>query len=143
MFGGAAGAERCDLDQLFDNGGKRHPVRIGPQLMAWLSTTEEKKRIGRVFDRQNFEKRWDKALLDAGIEDFRFHDLRHTFASWARQSGAGIEDICEALAHSDISMSMRYAHIKPESENTAFDRVSQSLSSQFKPQSVKNRQKTG
>ena len=43
----------------------------------------------------------------------------------------------------DISMSMRYAHIKPESENTAFDRVSQSLSSQFKPQSVKNRQKTG
>lgn len=123
-------------------GNKPHAVRIVPQLMVWLSTVKEAERKGRVFDRTNFEKRWDAALKDAGLADFRFHDLRHTFASWARQAGAGIEDICEALAHSDISMSMRYAHIKPDSENTAFDKVSEALASQSASQIAQNKRKT-
>ena len=130
------------LIEVMVKGGKRHTVRIVTQLMAWLSTVPETERKGRVFSAKNFEKRWDAAVKDAGLVDFRFHDLRHTFASWARQAGAGIEDICEALAHSDISMSMRYAHIKPDSENTAFDRVSNALASHFTPQSVENERKT-
>lgn len=130
------------LIEVMVKGGKRHTVRIVPQLMAWLSTVPEADRKGRVFDRTNFEKRWDAAIKDAGLVDFRFHDLRHTFASWARQAGAGIEDICEALAHSDISMSMRYAHIKPDSENTAFDRVSDAMMAQSAPQLVENTRKS-
>jgi integrase len=69
----------------------------------------------------------EKALNAGDVEDFRFHDLRHTFASWARQAGADIADICEALGHASISMTMRYAHIKPDEHLTAFDRVSDSL----------------
>lgn len=99
-------------------------VRIAPALMASLSTTPVEKRRGRVFDLTGFRRRWEKALKDAKIEDFRFHDLRHTFASWARQAGADIADICEALGHASISMTMRYAHIKPDEHVTAFDRVS-------------------
>jgi len=108
-------------------GGKEHTVRITPVLMAMLSTTPADKRRGKVFDTTNFRKRWEKALETAEIENFKFHDLRHTFASWARQAGADIADVCEALGHSSISMTMRYAHIKPDEAVTAFDRVSTTL----------------
>lgn len=119
-------------------GNKIHEVRIGPLLAAALSVMPERK--GRVFDRRNFEKRWRQALTDSGLTDFRFHDLRHTFASWARQNGADIADVKEALGHSDISMTMRYAHIKPDAEDTAFDRVSTALAAHSAPQSLQKRQ---
>ena len=117
------------IAQVRVKGNKRHSVRIVPQLLAALSTTPVDERKGRVFKCINFEKRWRAALAGASIADMRFHDLRHTFASWARQSGADIADVCEALAHSDISMTMRYAHIKPDATDTAFDKVSEAITS--------------
>lgn len=110
--------------QVVVKGGKAHSVRFGPPLSAALSTVEPSARKGKVFDARNFRKRWDAAVARANLENFRFHDLRHTFASWARQAGADIADICEALNHSSISMSMRYAHVKADEHVTAFDRVS-------------------
>lgn len=103
-------------------GGRGHSVKITPPLMAMLSTRPTRK--GPVFDKTNFRKRWDAAVKAAGLEDFRFHDLRHTFASWARQNGADIADVCEALGHTSIQMSMRYAHVKADEHVTAFDRIS-------------------
>ena len=119
-------------------GDKNHQPRITALLFAALSTIPHRK--GGVFDATNFEKRWDKAVSDSGLADLRFHDLRHTFASWARQSGADIADVKEALGHSDISMTMRYAHIKPDAEDTAFDRVSAALTAHSAPQSLQKRQ---
>lgn len=116
-------------------GNKAHSVRIAPALMAALSTTAPDKRKGKVFDTTGFRRRWYKAIADAKLDDFRFHDLRHTFASWARQAGADIADICEALNHSSISMTMRYAHIKADTHLTAFDRVSAVLLAQNVAQS--------
>jgi integrase len=121
-------------------GGKEHSVRIAPALMAMLSRTPVDKRKGKVFDTTNFRKRWQAALKAAGVENFRFHDLRHTFASWARQAGADIADICDALGHSSISMSMRYAHIKPDEAVTAFERVSATVLSQSKAHAAKKSQ---
>lgn len=118
-------------------GGKNHEVRITPYLAAALSVMPSRK--GKVFDTRNFEKRWRAAVSDSGLADMRFHDLRHTFASWARQNGADIADVKEALGHSDISMTMRYAHIKPDAENTAFDKVSAALASHSTPQSLHKR----
>ncbi len=108
-------------------------VRIVPALRAALGRTVAKDRFGRVFDRTNFRKRWDAARAEANLVDFRFHDLRHTFASWARQNGADLADICDALHHSGIAVTMRYAHIKPDSATTAFDRVSDMLPGSKKP----------
>lgn len=102
-------------------------VKISASLMAALSTIPREKRRGRVFDLTGFRRRWDKAVSEARLDDFRFHDLRHTFASWARQAGADLADICEALGHSTINMTMRYAHIKPDEHLTAFDRVSETI----------------
>lgn len=120
-------------------GGKIHEVRIDPMLSAALAGDTTRK--GRVFDATNFEKRWRAALKAAKLDDFRFHDLRHTFASWARQSGADIADVKDALGHSDISMTMRYAHIKPDAENTAFDRVSAALAAHSTSHRLQKRRK--
>jgi integrase len=87
--------------------GRSHVVRLSAAVRAVLATTPPAQRKGPVFDLTNFRRRWSDALDDAGIEDFRFHDLRHTFASWARQAGADLADICEALGHSSITMTLR------------------------------------
>lgn len=103
-------------------GNKRHSVRMTPECRAALATDTVRK--GRVFDTTAFRYRWEKAVAAAKLEDFRFHDLRHTFASWARMAGADLADICEALGHSNIAVTMRYAHIEPAHHITAFDRIS-------------------
>jgi integrase len=57
---------------------------------------------------------FDPALKDAKIENFHWHDLRHTFASRLRQKGTKLEDIAEALGHKSLMMSKRYAHLGPK-----------------------------
>ncbi|MES1985029.1 MAG: tyrosine-type recombinase/integrase [Pseudomonadota bacterium] len=79
----------------------------------------------------NYKRRWAAAVKKAGLVDFRFHDLRHTFASWARMNGADLADICEALDHSGVAVTQRYAHIQPDRVTTAFERVAELL--QTKP----------
>lgn len=116
-------------------GDKLHSVRLTPELRAMLAT--ETRRRGRVFDTLNFRRRWTRAVKDADLHDFHFHDLRHTFASWARMAGADIADICEALGHSDVSVTMRYAHIEPLVHKTAFDRVSESVWSHSETQNAR------
>lgn len=106
-------------------GGKEHIVTIPPALMAILST--KKSRKGKVFDTTNFRRRWEAGVKAAGLKNFRFHDLRHTFASWARKNGVDLPTLKEALNHSDISMTMRYANVEPDEVVTTFDRVSATL----------------
>ena len=53
---------------------------------------------------------WKLALADAGIEDFRFHDLRHAFASYLAMSGATLAELAEAMGHKTLQMVKRYAH---------------------------------
>jgi integrase len=53
-------------------------------------------------------------LTVQGIQDFHIHDLRHTCAAWAVQAGAPLLEVCHLLRHSDIRMTMRYAHLAPE-----------------------------
>ena len=84
----------------------------------------------------NFRSRWQRAVKAAELVDFRFHDLRHTFASWARMAGADLADICEALGHSDISVTMRHAHIEPIEHRTAFDRFSEGVWAQSETQTA-------
>ena len=56
---------------------------------------------------------WYNALDRSGIENFHFHDLRHTFASWLVMGGADIRSVQTLLGHKDISMTMRYSHLSP------------------------------
>jgi integrase len=54
-----------------------------------------------------------RACRDCGIEDFRFHDLRHTAASWMRMHGADIHTVAQILGHKDLRMAARYQHLSP------------------------------
>ena len=59
-------------------------------------------------------KAWYGALKRAGIEDFRWHDLRHTWASWLTQQGVPLNVIQEMGAWESAEMVRRYAHLAPE-----------------------------
>jgi integrase len=54
---------------------------------------------------------WRKALIRAGISDFRWHDLRHTWASWHVQNGTPLNVLKELGGWADLSMVLRYAHL--------------------------------
>lgn len=59
-------------------------------------------------------KAWRNSLKKAGIENFRWHDLRHTWASWHVQSGTPLNALQELGGWADISMVMRYAHLSSD-----------------------------
>ena len=59
-------------------------------------------------------KAWYKALKRAGIDNFRWHDLRHTWASWLAQGGVPLNVIQEMGAWQSTEMVRRYAHLAPE-----------------------------
>ena len=52
-----------------------------------------------------------QALREAGIVDFRFHDLRHSAASYLAMQGASLVEIAEVLGHKTLQMVKRYAHL--------------------------------
>jgi integrase len=54
---------------------------------------------------------WETAIKKSGIQDFRFHDLRHTTASHLAMSGKGLHDIASLLGHKDLQVTRRYAHL--------------------------------
>lgn len=56
---------------------------------------------------------FERARKRAGIPDFRFHDLRHTAASWMRMRGADTDTVRQMLGHRDDRMARRYQHLSP------------------------------
>jgi integrase len=62
----------------------------------------------------NISVAFHRACKKAGVEDFRFHDLRHTTGSWLAMSGKDIYTIAKVLGHKDLRMSARYAHLSAQ-----------------------------
>ena len=62
---------------------------------------------------QDIKNGFHAALELADIEDFTWHDLRHTFASWLMMRGASLRTVGELLGHQSMKMTMRYAHLSP------------------------------
>ncbi|WP_051481990.1 tyrosine-type recombinase/integrase [Paraburkholderia nodosa] len=80
-------------------------------------------RVGRPDVPFTTNSAWAAALVDARIENFRFHDLRHSCASMLAQNGASLLDIADTLGHKDMSMVKRYAHLCIDSKRATINRV--------------------
>lgn len=112
------------------NGESRTVPVMGPALVAlkeWSDRVERegtRENSGLVFQSRWFPiEAWERAREQAGVEDFRFHDLRHTMGSALVQSGADIASIAEILGHKTLKMARRYSHHSPASREAIVDRM--------------------
>lgn len=62
-------------------------------------------------------------IPEAGLVDFTWHDLRHTFASRLVMADVDIRTVAELMGHKKIQMTMRYAHLAPEHKLVAVERL--------------------
>lgn len=62
---------------------------------------------------------FNSVLKRADIDDFRFHDLRHTFASQVLMKGGSLKDVQELLGHKTMTMTLRYAHLTQDHKRKA------------------------
>jgi integrase len=95
--------------EVLTKGGGTRFVTLGPDALAVLAQVPS--RGGFVFDKTNRRKIWEAAVKAAGIEDFRWHDLRHSFAVWVGNAGADIAVVQQLLGHSKIETTLRYRKV--------------------------------
>lgn len=76
---------------------------------------------GGIMDNCDSSFRW--LLREAGITNFRWHDMRHDFASRLVMAGVDLNTVRELMTHSDISMTLRYAHLAPEKKRAAVELI--------------------
>lgn len=88
------------------------------QALSAVPAPREAKPTDRIFrgetiTPENVSICFLRACRTAGVHDFRFHDLRHTAASWMRMKGADIHTVAVLLGHKDLRMAARYQHLSP------------------------------
>lgn len=109
--------------------GEPRGVPLNKQAVAALASVEpdHARREGRVFKRSNgddygaIRTAWELALARAGIKNFRFHDLRHTCASYLTMRGRPMKEIQEVLGHKSLAMTLKYSHLSPKHLRTAVE----------------------
>jgi len=111
------------------NGEPRTPVLVAPVLTEIERIRSRRpadfvfasdKRPGRAM---RVERAFREAVAAARIENFRFHDLRHTCASYLAQHGASLLEIADTLGHRQLAMVRRYAHLSTASKARLAERV--------------------
>jgi integrase len=118
--------------------GERREIPINETLRDTLQGLARRVDIPYVFydnatgkPYQDVKKSFNTACRKAGIKDFKFHDLRHTFASHLVMAGVDITTVKELLGHKTLTMTLRYAHLAPSHkvkavqilENAIFDKA--------------------
>lgn len=109
--------------------GRRREVPLNSRADAVLARRGSKS-SGPVFGTRrwdHFRTAWESAVERAKLVDFHFHDLRHSFASWAVQRGATLQEVKDLLGHSSLAMTLRYGHLAPEHLRSAVARLDSAL----------------
>lgn len=115
---------------------KNHERRAVPLSSHAMTVIQELKKLRRIdtillFPRADgqkpfeIKKYWKKAVEDAQLDDFRFHDLRHTAASNLAMSGATLLEIADILGHKQLKMVKRYAHLTKQHTATVLERMNE------------------
>ncbi len=106
-------------------------IPLSGELLEILRAKLEKSKSGYVFECPltgkpygDVKSAWWKALELAGIKDFRFHDLRRTFGTYALLASQDLRTVQELLGHSNIETTQRYTHILSEQKERVVDSTS-------------------
>jgi integrase len=111
--------------------GDRRSVPIVPEVAELLKEHGKVRKIGndQLFASDGpaevwlFDKAWYAALKAAKVKNFRFHDLRHSCASYLAMSGATTAEIAAVLGHRTLQMVKRYAHLSDQHVGTVVERM--------------------
>ena len=110
--------------------GERSALPLTGRAVEVLKEHSQVRRVDTdlVFANENgtatFPRRaWELALRAAEIEDFRFHDLCHTAASYLAMSGATLAEIAEILGHKTLAMVKRYSHLTDQHSSKVVARM--------------------
>jgi len=95
-------------------------------LKSWRQQTDGvdlvfPNKVGERFD--TLKKGWAGIMKAAKIKDFRWHDLRHHFASSLVMADVDLNTVRELLGHGDMTMTLRYAHLAPEHKANAVEKL--------------------
>jgi integrase len=109
-------------------------------LKAWQKQTRGKgdglvfpsPRTGNVLN--NCQSAWENLLKSADIKHFRWHDMRHDFASQLVIAGIDLNTVRELMGHADLKMTLRYAHLAPENKRQAVRVLGKKNNSSFQSQ---------
>lgn len=94
--------------------------KVGPRVFTYVCERSAPKRPDRParirgerypFSSEGWYRKWKRALKDAGIDDFRFHDLRHTAGSRVTRAIGNLKVTQKLLGHTTITTTARYAHV--------------------------------
>jgi integrase len=119
---------RATLEELF-KGTVKKPRRIDVPYVFYRvvydDSTGKANSTGKAFVR--IQRCFISACKKANIRDFRFHDLRHCFASHLVMVGIDLTTVKELLGHKELTMTLRYAHLAPAHKVKAVDILDQAL----------------
>jgi len=100
--------------------GERRDIPMNETARATLKEIKQisefvfSSRNGKRIENAQVQNAFKESLRRSGIEDFHFHDLRHTFASNLVMAGVELNDVRELLGHKKMEMTLRYAHLSPK-----------------------------
>jgi integrase len=108
--------------------GERREIPINARVREALTGITRRLDVPYVFydpitgkPYEDIKRSFTSACRRAGINDFRFHDLRHTFASQLVMAGVDLTTVKELLGHKTLTMTLRYAHLAPSHKVKAVD----------------------
>ncbi|OGI28891.1 MAG: integrase [Candidatus Melainabacteria bacterium RIFOXYA12_FULL_32_12] len=125
--------ERCRLIFMDTKNGENRAAPLSKFPLEVLKKHSKIRKINSpyVFSRADgkapmeIRKHWYKAINDAGITDFKFHDLRHTAASYLAMNGASLLEIGQILGHKSQEMTKRYAHLTEQHTAGVLERMNE------------------
>ncbi len=122
--------------------GEKREIPINEQVKTALIRTRKHPDSPYIFCNKDgdpygdIKKSFFTALKKAGIIDFHFHDLRHTFASQLVMAGVDLNTVRELMGHKSLEMTLRYSHLSPDHKKRAVDILSKRMDTFWTPEAL-------